>query len=118
MKRPPTRHEPAVVFLNAAAGTGRVESVAEQVRKHCEAEGRELRIVVTRDFQGLRESIDLAREAGAESVAVGGGDGTLSRAASLVLDSGLALGVLPLGTFNHFAKDAGIPLELAEAMSV
>jgi undecaprenyl-diphosphatase len=43
----------------------------------------------------------------AEVLAVGGGDGTVSCAAGIALESGLPLAVFPGGTFNHFAKDVG-----------
>ena len=36
--------------------------------------------------------------------------------ASVLAGTGIALGVLPLGTFNHFAKDLGIPLDRQEAL--
>jgi diacylglycerol kinase family enzyme len=49
---------------------------------------------------------------------VGGGDGTINTGAQAVLERGIPLGVLPLGTLNHFAKDLGIPLELEEAARV
>jgi diacylglycerol kinase family enzyme len=49
-------------------------------------------------------------------IVAGGGDGTLSTVAGVVSGSGIPLGVLPLGTFNHFAKDVGIPLDLASAV--
>ena len=49
---------------------------------------------------------------------VGGGDGTLSCAAGLVAGTGLPLGILPLGTLNHFAKDLAIPLDLEKAAGV
>ena len=48
----------------------------------------------------------------------GGGDGTISSLASIVHSSGTALGVLPLGTLNHFAKDLKIPLEVEEAVRI
>jgi diacylglycerol kinase family enzyme len=47
-----------------------------------------------------------------------GGDGTLGTAADALAESGVALGILPMGTFNHFAKDLGIPLDLAAAADV
>ncbi|WP_027062415.1 diacylglycerol/lipid kinase family protein [Mesorhizobium loti] len=47
---------------------------------------------------------------------VGGGDGTLGSAASALAGTKVALGVLPLGTLNHFAKDLGLPIELDAAM--
>lgn len=38
---------------------------------------------------------------------MGGGDGTVSSAASVAISAGLPLAVFPAGTFNHFAKDIG-----------
>src|SRR4051794_35025161 len=40
-----------------------------------------------------------------ELVVVGGGDGTISAAASALAGTGTLLGILPLGTLNHFARD-------------
>ncbi len=50
-------------------------------------------------------------------VVAGGGDGTINAVAAQLADTGVSLGVLPLGTLNHFAKDAGIPLELDAAIA-
>jgi diacylglycerol kinase family enzyme len=47
-----------------------------------------------------------------------GGDGTVASVAAHVLACGGELGVLPLGTRNHFARDLGLPLDLDEAMAV
>ena len=48
----------------------------------------------------------------------GGGDGTVATIAQGLVGSGKSLGVLPLGTFNYFAKTLGIPAELEEALAV
>jgi diacylglycerol kinase family enzyme len=63
--------------------------------------------------------IHTARKAvgdGVRIVVAGGGDGTINAVASAVAGSATALGVLPLGTLNHFAKDLGVPLERDEAV--
>ena len=49
-------------------------------------------------------------------LAVGGGDGTMSAAAGLLAGSATALGVLPMGTLNHFARDLGVPAEVEAAV--
>lgn len=49
-------------------------------------------------------------------MAAGGGDGTVNAVAGVVAGTDTALGVLPMGTLNHFAKDAGIPLNLEDAV--
>ncbi len=43
-------------------------------------------------------------------ITASGGDGTINGVATIIKDSDAALGVIPSGTFNHFAKDAGIPI--------
>jgi len=50
-----------------------------------------------------------------DMIVAGGGDGTISLVASALIDSGKVLGVLPLGTLNHFAKDLRIPIDFEEA---
>ena len=50
------------------------------------------------------------------TIIFGGGDGTLSTAAGLLLGSDIAIGVLPLGTFNYFAYDLGMPLNVTKAV--
>lgn len=48
-------------------------------------------------------------------VIVGGGDGTLNAAVDGLVDTGLTLGILPLGTANDLARTLKIPLSLPEA---
>ena len=54
-------------------------------------------------------------ERGDELLVVGGGDGTVSAAASALVGTETRLGILPLGTLNHFARDLGIPADVDEA---
>jgi diacylglycerol kinase family enzyme len=51
-------------------------------------------------------------------VVVGGGDGTLGSAAAIVAKAGATLGILPLGTRNHLARELGIPMDLPGAAKV
>ena len=53
-----------------------------------------------------------------DAIVVGGGDGSIRTVAGVLAGSGVPLGILPLGTLNHFAKDLGIPLNLGEAAEV
>lgn len=47
-----------------------------------------------------------------------GGDGTVHHVLQPLVHSDAALAVIPLGTYNHFAKDLGIPLDPAAALDV
>lgn len=51
-------------------------------------------------------------------VVAAGGDGTISAIASALVDTDIALAVLPLGTLNHFARDLGVPLDAAAAVDI
>ena len=53
---------------------------------------------------------------GTELVVAAGGDGTISTVAAALAGTASALGVIPLGTLNHFARDLGISLDVAEAV--
>lgn len=53
-----------------------------------------------------------------ECAVVGGGDGTLNAAAFGVIEAGLPLGILPLGTANDLARTLGIPFDLDGAAQV
>ncbi len=63
----------------------------------------------------FREAADAA---GIDAVVAGGGDGTVSCAAGPLAGTGRPLGILPLGTLNHLARDAGIPGDIEEAAAV
>lgn len=106
----------AVVFLNEKSGSaqGKASQIVELFRGHgwgCE---------ITELRPGLDIVAAARQAAGRPGVVVvsGGGDGTVNAVASAVAGSEFALGVLPVGTLNHFAKDLGLPLELEGAVAV
>ena len=110
---PPRRR--AIVLLNGSAGTlAKDPSLRDRVAETFEAEGIDADV---RSVPGPR-LVDEARAAvgRCDLIVVGGGDGTVSAVASALADTGVPLGLLPLGTLNHFAKHNGIPLDCVEAV--
>jgi diacylglycerol kinase family enzyme len=109
----------AAVLLNPAAGSLAAHDAGEpavRVSAALSAAGvaADVRLVSSRE---LSAAVQGAAAAGSV-VVVGGGDGSLSTAASLLAGSDRVLGVLPLGTRNHFARDLGLPLDLDGAARV
>jgi diacylglycerol kinase family enzyme len=105
-------------LLNAHAGTGHDAARAAQLRQRFEARGTSVDVRLVAKPGDLPRAIDAARASGVDAVVAGGGDGTVSAVAGALAGTGLAFGVLPLGTLNHFAKDLGLPLELEAAIDV
>ncbi|MFI0845121.1 lipid kinase [Mesorhizobium sp. IMUNJ 23232] len=102
-----------VVNPRARRGTG---SIAAAVRL-LETAGLDVREVKA----GEQHKIDDVIRAEAKScdlVIVGGGDGTLNAAAPALVETGLPLGVLPLGTANDFARTVSIPVDLQRAAEI
>lgn len=103
------------VIVNGTAGQGHTEEACHKLHEMFAAEGVEARILPARSGAEL---IEIAQGVAREKPPVivsGGGDGTMNAVASVLVGSDIALGVLPLGTLNHFAKDLNIPLELPDA---
>lgn len=65
---------------------------------------------IARDIVRLRHMADL--------VIVCGGDGSVSSAALAAMESGLPLGIIPMGTANDLARTLDIPMELSGAADV
>lgn len=109
---------PITVIMNAGSGRRDAENDRRQIEEALERSGREYRIVPCARPGDLERA---AREAVADAarhpriVAAAGGDGTINAVAGHVLGTGLSLGVIPLGTYNFFARDLGIPLDPARA---
>lgn len=59
----------------------------------------------------------LEKAAHAPAIIIGGGDGTVRTAVEYLAGKDTLLGVLPLGTLNHFAKDLGMPANLEDAIA-
>lgn len=102
--------------MNASAGTG--ERAIEQVRAACAAARLEPKIILPAAHENI--TAVTRRAIGDEDAAViaAGGDGTISAVASRLAGSGKVLGILPVGTLNHFAKDLRIPIDVENAARV
>ena len=109
----------AIVIINAASGV-RDRQIDEESRSASPPGSRPRGVAATiRQVPGP-ELTEAAREAaagGADAVVMAGGDGTMSAGAAALAGGSCPMGVLPLGTLNHFARDLGIPQDLDAALA-
>ncbi|MFL6859100.1 MAG: diacylglycerol/lipid kinase family protein [Allosphingosinicella sp.] len=103
------------VVINRGGGSFG-EDKAGQLKPLFEARGIDAKILAVEPGDLDRHCGEAAKAAGVDALVAAGGDGTIGTAAAAVADTGMKLGILPLGTLNHFARDAGIPLDLEAAV--
>lgn len=74
------------------------------------------RNVVPEVYQLKENALDQCLDKRFDVIAAAGGDGTINSVVNKCVERNLPLGIIPIGTLNHFAKDAGIPLEINGAV--
>ncbi|MGZ6379119.1 MAG: diacylglycerol/lipid kinase family protein [Candidatus Limnocylindrales bacterium] len=92
-----------------------------RVRPILEVAGWEVTVLDRLPGVSVRALVEQAIAAGASLIVSAGGDGTLRDVASAAVGTGVAVGILPGGTTNVFARELGIPSEpegAAEALIV
>ena len=104
------------VIVNAGSGLGNDTALIERVRALFEAAGADADVRLARGGAEIGAAVDAALARTPDVIVAGGGDGTVSSVASRLAGSPVALGVLALGTLNHFARDAGVPADLERAV--
>ena len=103
------------VLLNKGGGAFAADAgIADKVEAalHDAGVDAEIELIEGGDCEVRSKAI---AERGDALLIVGGGDGTSSAAASALVGTNTKLGILPLGTLNHFSRDLGIPTDLGEA---
>lgn len=106
------------LILNSGAGTTDKNALAESIATYLAGRQIEARVVVARGGPDLVSKAASAAAGNADVVVAGGGDGTILTVARHLVGTDKALGVLPLGTFNYFARNLELPLDLESALAV
>lgn len=106
------------VVWNLGAGAAQDARAMQRVRELLAQTACEVEMSPATHGNGLREAGLRLLESGCDVLVAAGGDGTVSSVASLLVDNRACLGVLPVGTLNHFARDLGIPFEIEAACRV
>lgn len=105
--------------INSRSGSQDGDGTRATIETALRAAGRPGQLHVCEPADLSRRTAELARlahETNSAIVAVGG-DGTINTVAQAAHAAGCALGVIPRGTFNYFARTHGIATNVADAMA-
>ncbi len=103
------------VIINERSGTARNPDAGTAIQSAFMKHGRAVRLERVRDPGDLPARARQAASRG-DVVVAAGGDGTVNAIAAVAVESHATMGILPMGTLNHFAKDLGLPLDLDHAV--
>ena len=108
----------AIILINQGGGTAKGDDqIGKKIADALRAVGIEGEVELL-DGPAVADRAAHAVADRAPLVIAGGGDGTISAAAGAIAGSDTVLGLLPLGTLNHLARDLGIPFDLARAAQI
>ena len=111
------REKSAALVVNTKSRRG--QAMYREVRRLLEARGISIATSVpVRDPARVPDAVARCVGEGHPLVIVGGGDGSISAVTDHFAGKPVALGILPLGTANSFARTIGVPLDLAGAVDI
>jgi diacylglycerol kinase family enzyme len=105
------------VIINSSAGSASSGDDIIRIKTAFRERDIEADILETSGAE-IKDLIKSAIDSGADVITAAGGDGTISSTVNSILEKEIPFGIIPYGTLNHFAKDAGIPLEIEDAVEV
>jgi YegS/Rv2252/BmrU family lipid kinase len=104
------------MFFNPSSGVKRPPGELSQLQDGASAAGLEV-IRLTRDLD-VPSLVRERMQRGQTLFVAAGGDGTINSVIQALVNSQSVLGVIPVGTYNHFARDLGLPLDWRGALDV
>ncbi|HTL39398.1 MAG TPA: diacylglycerol kinase family protein [Methylomirabilota bacterium] len=106
------------VLINTSSGNQEISNVVDQIQRSFEAFNLNPKIFLIHSGSDVKDTTLKALSEGYPIIVAAGGDGTIGTVAAQLANTSVVLGILPLGTLNHFAKDLNIPLAIKEAVNV
>ena len=107
--------KPIKIIISASAGPADNNILCERVARIFDENRIDIDMSLAESGAELTALAQDASRGPYDVIVAGGGDGTVNSVASTVVGSNKILGVLPLGTLNHFARDLKIPFDLEAA---
>lgn len=109
---------PLQFVVNAAAGSRDAQTKRDVIETALRADRRrgDLLFCHPAELPGMAQQAAAQALAHRTAVVAVGGDGTLNTVAQAAHATGCAMGVVPQGTFNYFARTHGIPTDPVDAV--
>lgn len=104
-----------ILLFNRRSGA---QSDAEKEGLAVAASKAGLEVVEMEEDLDLPSFVASKRKAGTKLFVAAGGDGSLLAVAQSLVGTEAVLGVIPMGSLNHFARDLKIPLTWSEALEI
>lgn len=110
-----THHRSLALLWNSSSGWSDSDEARQMVETVLGTNGSNISVQQVERGMNVPEVSKGLAASGPDVLVAAGGDGTINAAASALIHQKTALGVIPAGTLNHFARDLQIPLDAEEA---
>ncbi len=114
----PAADEPLCVVVNPGSGRKAGQLSLEELEGRLAALPRPVSLRRARSGGDIQDHVRGALADGCRTIVAAGGDGTVCAVAAVLAGQDARMGVIPMGTFNFFARGLGIPEDVADALEV
>lgn len=104
--------------VNARSGRRRRTDVSAEIREHYHLAKADFELFACQAKEDLDGLVDRARREGFDVLYAVGGDGTVHELAKRLIGTEIALGIVPTGSGNGFARHVGLPMETRATLGV
>ncbi|MFD0860468.1 diacylglycerol/lipid kinase family protein [Roseovarius aquimarinus] len=111
----PSQTRRICVLMNAGSGKRDTARTRDLIARGFDAAGRTAEIREIAKGRHIPRETRRALKDGFDIIVAAGGDGTIAGIAGEIRGSGTLMGIIPLGTFNYFARSLDIPEDAEEA---
>ena len=113
-----TRAPDICVVLNPGSGKKKDAGVRERIEAALDRHPGRFALRTVPRGSDIAAEAEKGADAGVGTLVAAGGDGTIGAVAAVAHRRGLTLGVLPMGTFNYFARGLDLPEEIEPAVDL
>jgi diacylglycerol kinase family enzyme len=107
-----------VLLWNRSSGWSDSDEIRQNIEAILSTGGARVEVKQVDRSMNIQQECNAIVASHADVLIAAGGDGTVNAAASALVHQTTALGIIPAGTLNHFARDLEIPLEAEKAAQV